>query len=74
MAFTMNVHQRDKQGNTVKSRPYVRLKEKDEPALFLQDGKIYTEDGKEVEEVPEWASIQAGLLSKKAKQEVKYKE
>lgn len=60
MGFTLNVHEMKPIGmNRVvigKSTPYVRIKGGglDSPPVFLQEGKIYYEDGTEVKDLPEW--------------------
>lgn len=74
MAFTMKVHERDRANPSVivKTRPYIRLAERDAVPHFLQDGKFYTEDGKHVNQPPEWALKAAENLSDKAKKEVNY--
>lgn len=61
----------DKSGRTVKvsSRPYIRLKAEDRPAVFLQGGFIYTEDGKEFEDRPDWLVDGVKRLSDEALEE-----
>lgn len=60
MAFTLNVHEMKSVGMSRvvigASKPYVRIKAggNESPPVYLQEGKIYYEDGTEVKDLPEW--------------------
>jgi len=54
----------------VRNTPYIRLHTAGEVPIYVQRGLFYTEDGKEIEKVPQWAQDQVKLLTPEAKKEV----
>jgi hypothetical protein len=50
--------------------PYVRLRNGDDPPVFLQGGKLYDEGGTEIKKAPPWVVEHMKVMSDKAKREV----
>lgn len=74
MGFTLKTHTYSRVQGTSDLRltsydPYLRLS-KDGQALFVQKGRVYTESGKHVKEVPGWFLEAAKSVSPKTAQEV----
>lgn len=47
----------------VKTRPYVRLCREGGPPLYVQEGRIYSEGGPEMDPVPAWFWEEAGRVA-----------
>lgn len=57
MSFTLRPHELKTRGGQtilVRDRPYLRLRQGEDPPIFVQGGKFYFENGQEVEELPDW--------------------
>lgn len=52
------------------TNPVIRVSSEDEPPIFLQGGRAYTESGKPVQKIPEWAENQIRALNRNARIEV----
>src|SRR5262245_2194826 len=71
-----NVHVYEKVPGTVRelrlvrTNPWVRLAVKDQPPVFIQGGKIQSEDGKAYDPVPEWVPAEIAKLGPVVRQEV----
>lgn len=74
MTLDLRVHdwKRSKSGKAVLRRtlPYVRLHQAGESAIFVQGGRYYTDDGKEVAKVPAWVTEQLKAVSDPVKKEI----
>lgn len=74
MEFTLFVHEHEYDRNLgtrklTRVTPYIRLKGVS-GAMFLQDGKLWTEDGRHVEMVPKWAADAIAQLTPEARESV----
>lgn len=76
MSFSLMPHEFTKVGSqqyrVSKIRPYIRLGHENE-ALYIQDGKVWTEDGVEVKAVPAWFKEEARKCNPAALAETGYK-
>lgn len=56
--------------------PYIRLRVGEDPPIYLQNGCAFPESGEaySAKELPEWFWEQAALLSKEAKEKVRFAE
>lgn len=76
MVLTLQPHQYEKiPGQGMQMRlarvvPYLRIRHSTDPPLFIQKGEVYTDDGEEVKELPEWFWDEARKCSPAARAEV----
>ena len=74
MAFTLVTHEFEYDRNLgtrklARRTNYIRLKGPN-GAMFLQAGKLWTEDGKQVEMVPKWVAEMISQLSQEGREAV----
>lgn len=74
MTLDLRVHhwKRDKRNRAVltKTRPYIRLRNGDSPAVFIQEGRYYTDNGEEMKKIPSWVADHLKGVSDIVKREV----
>lgn len=59
MAFSLKTHEfrRVSGSNTrvlTRIRPYIRVRNGEDPPLYIQEGRVYSESGQEVDPLPPW--------------------
>lgn len=72
MGFSKTVHHRDPRNPSVftKVTPYALFRTEGSVSIYLQDGKFYYENGKHINDPPQWAIEQAENLSDVVKKQV----
>lgn len=75
MTFTLRPHEYRTDKRTgkhmlVRALPYIRLRNGDEPPVFIQEGTFYTESGDKIETPPAWVHSQLENVTDRAKREV----
>ena len=58
----------------VNTNPYVRIKHKGNPALYIQKGNVYSAGGPKIrlDDIPDWFWTEVELMNGKALQEVNF--
>lgn len=77
--LTLRVHEYTKVSGSqavrlTKVTPYIRLSSGQGPPIFIQNGKLWSEGGPPIKDIPDWFYDELAKISKTALAAVNYKE